>query len=541
MKVVLSLVLALWLQGCHAGPQVAVQGITYAGSSIHGVDFFGGIPFAEPPIGNLRLRKPEAFKPSRNAPSPVDATEFGLSCPQLDITPTAQSESCLTVNIFRPAGTSEHSRLPVMTWVYGGGFTEGAASIYNGSGIVAQSIIRGTPIIYVNLNYRLGPLGWPLGEEAESDDVLNLGLEDQLLAFRWVQANIRLFGGDPDKVTIFGESAGAISVALHFLNPSADNVFRAAILESGSQSTNQIVKATDRQSVWDSFATAAGCPGSTTLTCLRNANLSAILLGQHVAQTNSSIEFPFGPMIDHQLIPESPAELLSAGKFLAKPFISGTNLDEGTAFTPHALASVADLELFLLALYNPETSSDDAAITAELLQLYPDMNSEFSSPYGTGAAPNPGFGAEFKRGASILGDLAFLALRRDFIDKSTTHKHTRSYAYLFADAEAVVPDLGVTHGTEIVYVYRDVATLAQAGQTLSAQMADYWIAFANKLDPNDGKGTERPEWVPWDASKPMVMQLSGGNTTLIPDTFRKQQTDFINSKPIPLAHRRRGL
>jgi acetylcholinesterase len=142
------------------------------------------------------------------------------------------SEDCLTINVLRPAGVDNNTALPVMAWIYGGGFAGGLSSTYNGSAIVAKAALRGTPVIYVNFNYRTGPLGFPQGAEATKEGSLNLGLKDQLAALEWIQANIGAFGGDKSKVTVFGQSAGAASIAIHMLRPSFKKLARAAVIQS---------------------------------------------------------------------------------------------------------------------------------------------------------------------------------------------------------------------------------------------------------------------------------------------------------------------
>ncbi|KAJ7074995.1 Alpha/Beta hydrolase protein [Mycena belliarum] len=162
-----------------------------------GLEFFGGIPYAEPPVGDLRFRRP-VYKPSLNADS-FNATSFGLACLQAPpvSTCTPSSEDCLTVNVIRPAGLSPAAELlPVLVWVHGGGFDTQASSFDDATGIVAQSVARGTPIVFASLNYRLGPLGFAPGQEAADAGVLNLGLRDAMLAFRWIHNNIEYFGGD---------------------------------------------------------------------------------------------------------------------------------------------------------------------------------------------------------------------------------------------------------------------------------------------------------------------------------------------------------
>jgi acetylcholinesterase len=131
--------------------------------------------------------------------------------------------------VLRPAGISFNANLPVLTYIYGGGFSGGTSGIYNGSAIVAQSMVRGTPVIYVNFNYRTGPLGFPQGKDAKASGSLNLGIKDQIAALKWIQLNIGAFGGDKTQVTVFGQSAGAISISILMLQPLFKQLVRAAV------------------------------------------------------------------------------------------------------------------------------------------------------------------------------------------------------------------------------------------------------------------------------------------------------------------------
>ncbi|KAJ7754206.1 Alpha/Beta hydrolase protein [Mycena maculata] len=164
---------------------------------------------------------------------------FIASCAYAVPTSGPASEDCLTINVFRPAGLTNKDQLPVMVWTYGGGFD-----------------YQGTPILYVNFNYRLGPLGFPVGREAMDAGILNLGLKDPLTAMQWVQNNIAAFGGDKDKVTLFAESAGSISLSILFLNSGIEKLARAAIFESGSAASNPTFTALHGQTDWNNFVLA---------------------------------------------------------------------------------------------------------------------------------------------------------------------------------------------------------------------------------------------------------------------------------------------
>ncbi|PPQ91996.1 hypothetical protein CVT25_004652 [Psilocybe cyanescens] len=529
-----------------AAPQLSLGKTTLVGRDITGLklDFFGGIPFAEPPLGNLRL-KPPVLK-TRLDVNTFDASNFGKGCLQPSSSVTEFSEDCLTINVFRPSGVKSNAKLPVLFWTYGGGFEDGQASIYNGSAIVAQSVARGTPLIYVNYNYRLGPLGFPQGQEADSRGALNLALRDQLAALEWVQANIGIFGGDKTKVTVFGESAGAIMTAILFLHSPLEKLARAAILESGSAATPQEFNAERREIDWQNFV--AGVPScasiatsGNTFDCLKAANSTEIFSGVINGLAKVTELFGYDPTFDgpNGLFPDIASKFLSTGNFARLPFIAGTNLDEGTAFTPTTIQSTADIEAFIVSGYSPPIVSPAvfASTVSKLLELYPDDPS-LGSPFNTGNQTF-GFNSNVKRAAALVGDIGFQAQRRSWI-QAASRVGVKTFGYLFTQPQPNAnPAEGVTHGSEVPFVYGAPTDTSASALRISAVMIDYWVSFATSLDPNDGHGIPRPHWAQYTPENQVLMQLNGANTTLIPDDYRKEQIAFINSEPAVFHQRRR--
>jgi carboxylesterase type B len=234
---------------------------TIIGKTAYAVESFRGIPFAQPPIAKLRLKPP---RPLTTALGRVDGTGTPQACPQFDhnLDPndfpeearetltnigvfanfTDYGEDCLTIDVQRPTRTpgTPSSKLPVLFWIYGGGFQIGATQFYDGTALIRESVSQGKPIIFVSVNYRVGAFGFLAGKELLADKSTNLGLLDQRLGLQWVADNIAAFGGDPNKVTIWGESAGSASVLSHMLLYNGDNtykgkpLFRAGIMNSGS-------------------------------------------------------------------------------------------------------------------------------------------------------------------------------------------------------------------------------------------------------------------------------------------------------------------
>ncbi|KAF9011689.1 esterase 1 [Cyathus striatus] len=525
-------------------PQVKLGGTTLIGRDVTLLqqDFFGGIPFAEPPLGALRL-KPPVLKTQLSGVKTFDASNFGLGCLQAGVPAAAVSEDCLTINVFRPSNLPPNAKLPVLFWTYGGGFDAGASSIYNGTLIVAQSVARGTPLIYVNYNYRLGPLGFPQGGEADKRGALNLAMRDQLAALEWVQANIGLFGGDKTKVTVFGESAGAIMTAALFLNSPIEKLARAAIFESGSAASALTFNAERREVDWQNFV--GGVPScaslaisSNTFGCLESANTTEIFEGLLAALAEAPEEFGFNPTIDGPkgLYPDIPSRLFAKGQFAKLPFITGTNLDEGTIFTPKNIDSEDLLHESIIANFTPPLVSAQElnAAVNRLLQLYPNDPS-LGSPFNTG---NQTFGLSpvFKQTAALNGDISFQSQRRFWI-QTASNAGVKTFGYLFTQPQPTLPPVdGVEHSSEVTFVYGQPPDQSPSARNLSSIMIDYWVSFATSLDPNDGKGNPRPNWAQYTPHNQVLMELNANSLGLIPDTYRAEQISFINSVPAVFHH-----
>ncbi|KAF7762435.1 CAZyme family CE10 [Agaricus bisporus var. burnettii] len=528
----------------YAAPQVKIGKTTLFGRDVTGLkqDFFGGIPYAEPPLGDLRLKFP-VLKTELDSPS-FDASNFGPSCLQPGLPVPLLSEDCLTINVFRPSNLLPDAKLPVFFWTHGGGFLYGSSTEYNASLIVARSVARGTPLICVSFNYRLGPLGYPQGKEAAHQRSLNLGLRDQIAALEWVQHNIDAFGGDKNKVTIAGESAGAIMISILYLNSPLDKLVRGAILESGSQATSTNFYPKRREGNWENFVAGVESCASTatsghTFDCLRTANELEIYSGIMNSIKKSPEVFPFFPTIDGPggLYPDVPSRLFSRGKFARVPFISGTNLDEGTMFVPPKINSEEEIRQYIIANYSPPIvppAELDRAVD-KLLQLYPDIPA-LGSPFNTGDETFH-LPSSFKRISALVGDLWFQSQRR-FWQQTATKAGVKSWGYLFTHSDPFLhpPFLGVAHSDEVTYVYGVPNDPSPSSHSLSKVMMDYWISFATSLDPNDGKGDERPLWEQYASDNERLIQFDGDGIKMIDDSFRKAQMDYINSIPLVFLH-----
>ncbi|KAJ7050196.1 hypothetical protein C8F01DRAFT_1237939 [Mycena amicta] len=498
-------------------------------------EFFGGIPYAEPPTGHLRFVLPPVLKTGIDAKT-FDASDYGPACLQTGAPVDLKvSEDCLTINILRPSGIPQSAYpLPVMFWTYGGGFYEGNSRAYNASLIVGQRKGVCTPIIYVNFNYRLGPLGFAQGNEAARNGALNIGLKDQLAALQWVQANIGAFGGDKNKVTLFGQSAGSMIISSLFMGPSLNGLARAAIFESGWAASLGVYSPSRNQLDWDHFA--AAIPQCASFACIQsNASTSDLLTAMNATLASTVDSFPWVPVLDGELIKDLPSRILSRGQFAKLPFIAGTTLDEGTTFTSPTIGSADELRALLLQSVL-RTSSNISAVPSvelqkavdELLALHPDVPA-LGSPFNTG---NQTFGlsSTFKRASAIRTDLQAVALRRQFMDAASS-AGVSAYGYLFTQPQPELPPfLGVTHGSELTYLYGPPSDESVSSIALSSILMDYWVSFATSLTLNDGLGTiPRPKWSAYTSKNQAVIQLNEANLTMIPDDFRSARSSFASN------------
>nr|ODN89252.1 hypothetical protein L204_06189 [Cryptococcus depauperatus CBS 7855] len=560
----------------HAGPQAPVATIypdTAHGKpiEINGVrlespdhDVYLGIPYAQPPIGDMRFRHPESYTYNTSS---FDAQTPAPGCPQASSNSSSltTSEDCLQLNVFTPLDAKATSTLlPVMVWVYGGSFTSGAASLYDGSRILDHGLKTakqtvclcclelpswgawlGASTFIVLEKFRLPPSRY--GPGYSENKAANLGLRDIKKALSWVKENIRAFGGDPDSVTVFGESAGAIAISLLFLDPNTD-LFKSAIMESGAQSTVPIgpVDPT-REDAYQALLTETDCAnstkGATSFECLRELPVGKLLQAQTNVMNEIRFEAAFktdcsieGPAIDDDLIRKSPHKLLSEGKFANKPFITGTNKDEGTLFIPTKITDEESAVKYL-ALNEPAPLSNKTL--ARLFSLYPN-DTVSGSPFDTG---NETFGLSptYKQLAAILGDAQFEVPRRYFIRQANQFGNKRTWTYHFEQpTPGSAPRLGVYHASEVPYVFGIArpgdhyppfsSNYTEADSKLTDSILNYWINFAYYNDPNGNESgtTNETNWEPHViAENKNILRLKANNIGIFQDDFREQQMDFF--------------
>lgn len=531
-------------------PSVQITGGTITGTSDLTVDTFNGIPFAEPPVGDLRLRAPQPLKHPlgtftavgipKSCPqqSPINLDSYGLPSsvlsqvtgnPLVQVT-TDTSEDCLTLNVQRPAGLSADTSLPVLVWIYGGGFEFGSTQMYDGGNLVKTSIALGKPFLFVEMNYRVSGWGFLAGKELQAEGNTNLGLRDQRLALQWVQDNIAAFGGDPTKVTIWGESAGAISTFDHTIINSGDNsykngtLFRAAIMDSGSIVPTRDVTYVSAQNVYNTVVDQAGCTRSPdTLACLRQvdyATFSAAVNYLPGILGYRSLDLAYLPRPDpsSNFFPVSPEVAVANGHFSKVPIIVGDQEDEGTLFSLFQTNVTTEATLIdYLVTYFPDEANAQALVTG-LVQTYPN-DAAAGSPFRTGAANE--LRPQYKRLAAILGDFSFTLTRRSYLrgiaSKVPAWTYLSSYGY-------GTPVLGTAHGTDIPIIFGELPGVP------STSVMRYYTSFVNNLDPNAlGNDATLINWPQWsEAGRAMLNYIPNGQT-LITDNFRAASFRYLDS------------
>ncbi|KAK6499462.1 hypothetical protein TWF506_004091 [Arthrobotrys conoides] len=522
-------------------PVVTLRNGTVSGrySPEYAQDFFLGIPYAQPPVGNLRFRPPQFLNTKRN----VDASEYGNWCygTGRESRGKPMSEDCLTLNVVRPVNINQFAKLPVAVWIHGGSWAggSGARDTYNMSSLVQQSVQMGTPIIAITINYRLGVWGFLGGREIAGTRNANNGLKDQRLALHWIQENIRAFGGDPFRVTIFGESAGGASVNWHQLawGGRNDGLFQRAILQSGTGMMTPITWPHTFQSTFESLATYTACADETDrLQCMRNANESTIWAWAQATPHYVS------PMLDGDMIPEFASKLIKDGKFVKVPTIVGHNSDDGTSFTPTGNRAVNDEAQLISVMKTLFEINDNLA--NEIATHY---HSAISIPPAESYAGVPlpsNIGSLFFRTSAIMTDHTFTAPRRMFAQELTS-RNVPVWSYRFKCVSNGYPaHLGATHFTEIVYVLHNTdlwdpfsASYPMNGPdradyvALSKMMARTWIKFFITGNPNGAAGL--PHWPQYGSeANEMVFDKGAGNTVVGQDDYRSVGIQwFINKSP----------
>lgn len=461
------------------------------GSTEAGVTSFKGIPFAAPPVGKLRWRPPQ---PAAKWSGVRQATQYGHDCMQLpfpsDAAPlgTAPSEDCLVANVWIP---EHHSgKLPVMVWIYGGGWVNGGSSpeVYDGSQFARKGIA------FVSFNYRLGRFGFfgfpALTKESKDGLLANYGYMDIISALRWVQQNIASFGGDPHDVTVFGESAGGFAVHMLMTSPMTDGLFQRAMVESGGgrvmmNSTGLREGMNGRPSaeqIGVAFAKSKGISGddAAALKTLRALPAEAVVDGMNMASMQAAAPTYPGPMIDGKIVVGQMQTLYTEGKYHHVPLVVGTNsMDIG--FT-----SAKNKEELFASFGKDAKAAEEAYDAADAKNF-------------------------FLLGMKVGAD-AFMIEPARFVAQTLSSQGDSVWEYRFGYVATSMRDKwpGAPHATEIPFVFDTVkakygAALTPEDEKIAQETNTYWANFAKSGNPN-GEGL--PDWPNYHSNTDMLLYLS---------------------------------
>ncbi|KAJ5128040.1 hypothetical protein N7448_008819 [Penicillium atrosanguineum] len=450
-------------------------------------DLFLGIPYAQAP----RLDNPKPINTTYDDETPFDASRYGNTCYGFgsnELLGLTQSEDCLNLNIIRPSRATVGA-LPVIFWIYGGGLHQGSSAdpMWNLSYIVQRSVTEEQPIIAVSINYRLSFLGFPGGREALNAGVTNLGLKDQRLALAWIQENIVAFGGDPARVTIWGESAGGVSVVQQLIaygGHGGTGLFSGAIAVSGFATGAALPEIEKMQAGFDKLVVGANCTmAEDKLDCLRGTSL------YNLYPIEGSTEGGWGPVIDGDFLRRPPAWEIHDGNCARVPLLLGSNSDEG-------LIKLTASEYFpnwtneTTTLLKTNFPLLQHSVIEQLLDFYPEDGQGEAPPYSLPPdfawckalhAVNLPCGSQYRRAAALLGDYVSHAPRR-YMARLWSRLGLPTYSFHFKAAVTGVPiqyfyGLGPgfsNHGAELAYEMGLPGGFHHANSVLSAGKKCFW-------------------------------------------------------------------
>ncbi|GME48475.1 putative alpha beta-hydrolase protein [Neofusicoccum parvum] len=547
-----------------AAPRVATPQGTYIGNaSVAGVDQFLSIRYAEPPIGPLRFADPVAYH--SGAPgNEVNVSSYGPGCLQ---DPTLGSENgldedCLTLNVVRPANasTAPGELLPVMVFIYGGANINGQIKWYNSTGLVQSSTDAGKPVIFVSMNYRLGGFGFLYNTLFQrSGNILNTGLKDQHLALQWVQANIARFGGDPGKVTLFGQSAGSFNAWMQMRYAAARGetgskaLFHAAILESGMPASLALKGQTpaNGNAYLNATLAAVGCA---PLPLVGDASDAAVLQClRAVPQDRLAFVWfntlsPIRNQVDPLLVQEQVGFAVDgvwidtpyywADEVVPIPLITGTVLNEGS-FYGLVLTGTATNPVYLGTVVATDLNSTDPTLPGPVVSTY---FAHSATENGKGYNPDPTLDDSYYIGEAVLGDTVQNIPRRVLLGQHASSANAvggrgaPTWGYMFKQRPPIsiykqpfyplppaLPDLvlsraGVAHASELAYVYGTISALSgrTAGDLeVSRKIQAMWFSFAYSKNPNSHGQANIPRWEKYDPLNARIFQFQeqGGATS----------------------------
>jgi para-nitrobenzyl esterase len=498
--------IAVIASAADVSPPVTIDTGALTGVMVGDILVYRGIPYAAPPVGELRWRPPQ---PPAQWQGVRAFDEFGPACPQharADRPGVLKKidEDCLSLNIWAPARPSGQKR-PVMVWIHGGAFVQGSGSwpFYDGAELAGQGVV------VVTINYRVGRLGFfahpALTAEDPHGPLGNYGLMDQIAALEWVQRNIAAFGGDPDTVTIFGESAGGASVNYLMISPLSKGLFHRAIAQSGGghQVTVHIRKGLPGrgqplEARGSSFAKEQGITGANALTELRALPMEKVL-GEPGRRA-----IGFGPVIDGVVVPADIGVLFGRGEQHDVPFMVGANDYEGSLTAAFAIT--------------PEMIKASAGEEAEALWA---------------AYAGDGIDDEKILANKIWGDASFVAGARYLAGKMSTVSspaYLYHFTYLTSGRRGQIP--GAPHGGDVPYVFGNVEKLTMFRGMVKTEdvamgklVSGYWVQFAKTGNPNGGG---RPHWPVYETASDALLEL--GEEVAVRTGFAKEKMDIFDAR-----------
>jgi para-nitrobenzyl esterase len=461
--------------------QVKIKDGILQGSIEGNLTVFKGIPFAAPPVGDLRWKAPQPVEKWEGVKL---ATEYAPAPVQGGKPPSGKSEDCLYLNVWTPA-KSPREKIPVLVWIYGGGFSFGSTSepVYSGEALANKGVVL------VSVAYRVGQIGFLAHPELSAENPNhvsgNYGLLDMIAGLKWVQDNISAFGGDPDKVTIFGESAGGIAVSMLCASPLAKGLFHGAISQSGGSfgpprpttyPGENLKTLSDAESGGEKYMKNAG---ASSLAELREMPADSLPGGWGIGNA--------WPIIDGYVIPDDQYKLYEAGKYNDVPILVGYNSDEGLSFT---------------------RTNDPKEFIASVSQRYGTFAEPLLKAYPVGDTTVPKTARDLARDAAFGWHTWSWARLQAKTGKSAV------YFYYF-DQHPDYPEdspkygQGSPHGQDVAYVFQHLdmsnPDLSSTDEQISEAMATYWTNFSKQGHPN-GEGV--PEWPAFSDGKPVVMHFS---------------------------------
>ena len=446
--------------------------------AVHGTASGSGAAFFDIPYATAQRFSPPTSRPAWT--DTRDATKRGPACSQdkdaFSMVKPVQSEDCLALNVWTP---KTDGKAPVMVFIHGGSFTNGSGNLplYDGGNLQQRGVV------VVTVNYRLGAFGFlahpELSKASGKDASGNQGFLDQVAALQWVQANITKFGGDASNVTIFGESAGAISVCLHVVSPLSKGLFHKAISQSGSCSlvSTRLRNTTPAEDTAEERGTRLakdlGCT-TDSLACMRSKSVDEIL-AKSTGGGVGSTELGFGPNIDGYAVPAPPMQLLATAPANDVPYVMGVNADEATIFTSTVMINTA-------AEYESTVRALNPLLADELLKIYPAAS--FPSPK---AAYN-----------ALLGDALFVCPARRSMGIVSARKPTYLYQFAHVTQVGKTYNLGAFHASELWFVFGNFAAPLTAPtadeKAISDALGGYWTRFAKTGDPNGDSAVAWPKY-----------------------------------------------